>query len=336
MPRYEFCTYFDVNYLVRGLVLYRSLSRVCESFRLHVFCMDDETSAFLATLDLPNVEIVPLAVLEAHDRELAAVKPTRDQIEYCWTATPCICLYVLEQHPDISEVTYLDADLMFFADPGELWEEMGLASVLLTPHRYAPQHGHLESANGVYNVQFMTFKRTPEGLTALRWWRDRCIEWCYRRHEDGKFGDQKYLDDWPERFDGVHVLEHPGGGLAPWNASRYALTAEATGIAVDGRPLVFHHFHGLSLHSPPPASATAGPTLLSWEADYPIGRAERRLLWEPYAAALQEELALLRSLDHAFTAGVATAPRPSKRTPRGGALRASLAQAGRRIRSLVP
>ena len=33
------------------------------------------------------------------------------------------------------------------------------------------------------------------GLKALKWWRDRCLEWCYARIEDGKFGDQFYIED---------------------------------------------------------------------------------------------------------------------------------------------
>ena len=111
----------------------------------------------------------------------------------------------------------------------------------------------------IYNVQFMTFRRDARGLEALHWWRDRCIEWCYYRVEDGKLGDQKYLDDWPERFDGVHVLEHPGGGLAPWNVENYEL-ARRNGSRAGRRPRA--RLLSLPLASPVPRDhARPGPRL---------------------------------------------------------------------------
>jgi hypothetical protein len=84
----------------------------------------------------------------------------------------------------------------------------------------------------------MTFSR--EGGEAVRkWWEDRCIEWCYARFEKEKFGDQKYLDDWPERFtDFVHVLNNKELALAPWNAMRFPYGSS-----------IFYHFHGLRIVS---------------------------------------------------------------------------------------
>ena len=75
-------------------------------------------------------------------------------------------------------------------------------------------------------------------MQVLNWWQDACIDWCYARLEDGKFGDQKYLDDWVSRFDGMHELQNLGGGLAPWNIQQYNLQIDKH------FDLIFYHFHG--------------------------------------------------------------------------------------------
>jgi SAM-dependent methyltransferase len=309
---HEFCTLFDAGFLPRGLVLYRSLLETGTDFRLRVFCMDEATYDLLSRMDLPRLMPISLADLERFDRDLLDVKSTRTPVEYFWTATPVVCLYCLEREPEVAEITYLDADVTFFADPQPVFEELGSESVLIVPHRYAPGYAADAATSGVYNVQFMTFRRTPDGLEALRWWRERCIEWCYARVEDGKFGDQKYLDDWPERFHGVHVLEHPGGGLAPWNVSRYTLEQSGDAVLVDGRPLIFYHYHSLTLYSglealarlrvlPPPYRSSGGG--LVWRSGYPMSRVERRLVWDPYLRRLGRAIVDVRSRDPSFDRG---------------------------------
>jgi len=309
---YEFCTLFDSNYLPRGLVLHRSLVEHCPEFRLRVYCMDRETARVLDELALPGVRVVRLEELEAHDRSLREVKPTRTRVEYCWTATPAVCLHALESEPEIAEITYLDSDLMFFSSPDPVFEEFGAASVLIVPHRYAPEHRMFEEESGTYNVEWLTFRRDANGLEALTWWRERCLEWCYSRYEDGKMGDQKYLDDWPERFAGVHSLQHPGAGLAPWNVPRYTLAERNGRITVDGRELVFYHFHSLRLFEPTRIARIASALLrsprrrspLPWTTSYPVSTDERRLVWEPYLRRLHDEWSRVRSLAPDLSAGV--------------------------------
>lgn len=237
----HFCTLFDSNYFDRGLVLYESLRDKCAEFHLYIVPFDEEALRQLTALQLPHVTLIPLPEFENPD--LLRVKPGRTRGEYCWTSTPYLIDYVLTRF-GVPQCTYLDADLCFYGDPGVLLDEMGDRSILITEHRYTPEYDQ-SATSGIYCVQFLSIRNTPDGRMALSWWRDRCLEWCYARMEDGKFGDQKYLDDWTTRFAGVHVLQHPGGGVAPWNVQRFPISREDNGTwHVSGRdPLIFYHFH---------------------------------------------------------------------------------------------
>ncbi len=330
--RNEFCTLFDVNYLPRGLVLYRSLRKTCDDFRLRVFCMDEATEGILERMTLPGMEVIGREELETHDRDLRAVKTTRSQVEFCWTATPAVCLYALEREPDLELITYVDADVQFLADPAPIFDELGDESVLIVPHRHSPQWEGWETTVGNYNVEFLTFRRDEAGLTPLRWWRERCLEWCYDRFEDGKWGDQRYLDDWPERFPGVHVLAHPGGGLAPWNVGGHTLTHTGGRLLVDGLPVVFIHLQSLKLLRVPRALArlrllperyhsTAGPVPFVWTIDWPLSDRERELVWDPYVREIGRALEDVRRVEPGFGAGFT--PMPAGELAREAALHAA-------------
>jgi len=229
---YSYCTLFDSNYLTRGLAMYESLKKYSDNFHLYMFAFDDKSYNLLKKLNLEFATIISLKELE--DKELLKIKDSRSAGEYCWTCTPSTIKYCIENY-NLDACTYLDADLYFFSNPAALIEEMGEKSVLITEHRYTAQYEQSDTS-GVYCVQFMTFKNDENGIKALNWWKESCNEWCYARFEDGKFGDQKYLDDWTTRFDGIHVLQNLGGGVAPWNVQQYNLLS-------DNFHLIFYHFH---------------------------------------------------------------------------------------------
>jgi hypothetical protein len=93
------------------------------------------------------------------------------------------------------------------------------------------------------------------------------------------------------------VLDHVGGGLAPWNVANHALDDRDGAVLVDGRRLVFFHYHSLKLYSGITQVRRAGllarryrfvdgPRPLVWTADYPVGPRELELVWEPYLREL--------------------------------------------------
>jgi len=129
--------------------------------------------------------------------------------------TPTIILWILENISDIEVLTYLDADLCFFSSPDPIFDELGHNNVLIHEYRFAPALSHLEKENGKYNVGLLCFRNNEQSRSVLQWWRERCLERCYRRFEDGKMGDQMYLNYWVTRFRNVAVLQNIGAGVAP-------------------------------------------------------------------------------------------------------------------------
>jgi len=229
----HFVTLFDSLFLPQGLALHRSMLRELDAFTLWVLCVDRVAYDVLEGLNLPHVRILDLAELETN--ELVKVKPTRSKGEYCWTLTPHAPKFVFDAAPEVERVTYLDADLWFRSDTQPVFAEFGKSnkSVLITDHLYAAEHDH-SNMNGRFCVQFMTFRRDA-GEEVRAWWQDRCIEWCFSRFEDGKFGDQKYLDDWPKRFSNqVHVLSDQYPVIGPWNSMRFPYSSAFA-----------FHFHGV-------------------------------------------------------------------------------------------
>jgi hypothetical protein len=239
----HFVTLFDKNFLTSGICLYKSLEKYHIHFILWVLCMDDEVWNQLSSYELSNIKLIKLADIETE--ELIAVKKERTQVEYCWTLTPFTPEIIFKREPSIERVTYIDADLYFFDSTTKIFDEFENSNchVLITEHGYSRQYDKSEKS-GIYCVQFMIFRNTIEARKVLSWWQGKCIEWCYNRCENGKCGDQKYLDDWPQRFENtIHVLTNLSLTLAPWNLGRFL-----SQINQGYRP-TFFHFHGLRIIS---------------------------------------------------------------------------------------
>lgn len=235
----------------RGIAMYQSLLQHEKDFHLYIFAFDEVAQQTLEQMNLAQVTVIGLAAFE--DEELLRVKNTRSKGEYCWTCTSSTIYYCLKHFP-ISNCTYVDADLFFYASPRILIDEIPSDKhVMITEHRYTRYYDQ-SKVSGKYCVQFMYFDDSAASLEVLSHWRNQCIDWCYNRIEDGKFGDQKYLDAWTGQFSCIHELKHLGGGLAPWNIQQYNFTKTAQEFMGEEIrthqkfPVIFFHFHGVKLY----------------------------------------------------------------------------------------
>jgi len=243
---YNFCTLFDQNYLLRGLTLYRSVAQHTPNFMFYVLCLDEKTYTTVSKLNQNNIQAIKLEEIETWDTRLKQAKKNRSQVEYYFTLSPALPLFLLETYKEIEIITYLDADLFFYQSPESIYDELGEQSILIVEHRFSEHLSH-KLIHGKFNVQYQSFRNDEQGKACLDRWHNQCLTWCYDRLENDKFADQKYLNEWPDLYENLVILQHKGAGLAPWNWSQYRIEIDNDEVYIDDNHLIFYHFHGLKI-----------------------------------------------------------------------------------------
>ncbi len=282
-----YCAYFDIYYVPRALALIRSLQRHAGEFRLYALCFDEASFDVLTQAKLTGVLPLREDALIQFEPRLAEARSNRSRIEFFFTCTPALVLYVLDQVRTGEMVVYVDADLFFYSSPSPVESELGNGSILIYPHRF-PWWLRGQTRFGYFNVGYLAFRNDPRARRCLTWWRDRCVEWCFDRLEGERFADQKYLDQWPALFEGVVVGRHWGAGLAPWNLGAAKLDVQNGHVLVHGDPLVFYHFHGLRCINP----------YVFYDRLLPLGAyASRKIVKYIYHPYLRELSAIMRDMN---------------------------------------
>jgi hypothetical protein len=135
------------------------------------------------------------------------------------------------------------------------------------------------------------FKKDKESLTCLKRWKKQCIKWCYWRLEDGKLGDQMYLNEWPKLYNNLHQFQHKGINLAPWNVDEYKLTKKTNRVMVDGQPLIFYHFHQFKIFDDLSFQESSG---------YQISNKANKYIYKPYENMVLQVINNIKTIDPTF------------------------------------
>ncbi len=292
MKRY-FCTLFDRNYLIKGLTMIKSLIRYSENSEIFVLCLDDFTLNILNRINIQQIRCIPLK--EVENKELLFAKKNRSNTEYCWTLASSFTWHVLEKYLEVDLITYLDADLLFFSDVEPIFKEIGNSSIAIIEHRFSPPFKSLE-INGKFCVEWNSFRRNIEGMQCLDIWRRQCLEWCFYRNEEGKMGDQKYLDDWPKKYNSCHIIKNFGAGIAPWNYSQYRILQKDNLITINNVKLIFYHFHQFQI--------LENNKFFRLGKIYTSNQPEPKAIYEQYENEILNTLEKIKKIDINFKEGI--------------------------------
>ncbi len=267
----NFVTIFNKEFIPQGVAMYESMEEKINNFKLWIICVDQTTYDYFDNKN--NSNVIPLNLKDFETEEMKAIKKQRSIGEYCWTLTPFTPKFVFDYDPSIERITYVDADLYFLRNTERIYKEFenSKKSVLITEHAFDAKNDNSRT-NGRFCVQFIIFQKFGSEEVLNRW-QNQCIDWCFSRYEDGKFGDQMYLDDWDSKYsDKVHVLKDKGAALAPWNSQRFSYS--------EG---IFWHFHGLRF-------GKVFNKLLVSSSDYYIPKPARKNVYKPYKNKIKKTI----------------------------------------------
>ena len=240
-----FCVIMSKYRIYQGVALYRSLEYNSKRFKMFILCVDDESYKLCKELNLANAILI--RDIDLNDERIIVAKKERRLNEYCWTLKPFFLEYVLNNYSTIENVVYLDADICFFNDPSPIFEANKGYSIQLSDHDFQESNSSVEQICGIYNSGFIVFKNCKTGLYALKWWKEKCIDWCRDGVDEGRFGDQKYLEIMPIIFDEVFSINTQGVNVAPWNESKYQFSNKNGKVYINDFKLICYHYCGLRL-----------------------------------------------------------------------------------------
>lgn len=249
MPKYHFTSILSKFHLFKMIAMYSSLKAHCSDFQLFILCMDEEVYEILARINFANITLVKLEEIEDH--QLLVAKSNRSFHEYCWTLKAAFLYYILKNCPSDAYYAHLDADLCFYANPALIFDEDPTASLYLTHHRNSEMFEYTYNLTGIFNSGFVGCKNNSTALEAVYQWKERCIQKCsFMDLANKTFGDQRYIEDWPNNFKNVHIVNSLGANAALWNIQDYNVTLRDGRVYLNNDPLIFYHFSGFTIFSP--------------------------------------------------------------------------------------
>ena len=245
-----FCSVMSGQYSYQGVVLYNSIKKYDEYFKIFYLCIDNLAYEIFSALKLENVILIKAEEIESYFTELKEAKTNRAINEYAWTLKSSEMLYIFDKYEEVDRLIWLDGDIQMLANPQTIYDEWGSKSIILTEQYYTGWHEPLIKTYGRFQAGFIGFCRTNEGLECLRWWQRKCIEWCYVRFEEGRWADQKYLDIVPEEFPNTCIVKSLGINMTPFVLYRFNfedekyIEAKSDGLYINNVKVVLFHYYG--------------------------------------------------------------------------------------------
>lgn len=238
---YTIFTVCNLAYLPKALVLAESVLKY-NKLKLKICLVEKKVK-----VDLSNIEADFIWIEDLNVPNFKQLAFKYDIIELSTSVKPFITLSLLENY---EKVIFLDPDTCLFNSVGPILNDLDKHPIVLTPHYTTPQTDDPSESDigmmrfGSFNLGFYAVRNSEQGVGFLKWWSNRCINFCYMESQFGLSTDQKWVAIAPCFFSDLYVSFNLGYNAAPWNSFERKVTKNKDGIYLVNNlfPLIFFHF----------------------------------------------------------------------------------------------
>jgi glycosyltransferase involved in cell wall biosynthesis len=242
------CTIVANNYLAYARVFCRSFLEQHPDGKVYVLIVDRPHPGL-------RYEEEPFETVFAEDLGIPAFPQYAFRYSILELNTAVKPWFLLHLHRKLGcdRLCYFDPDIQVLGDLSPIYDRLGEADALLTPHITAPIEDNLIPGerdfllSGVYNLGFLGIACNERTLPFLDWWHRRLYRECLHAVERGLFVDQRWMDFAPSFLAKTEVWRDPGSNVAYWNLMHRSLERRDGRWWVGGEPVRFFHFSGYML-----------------------------------------------------------------------------------------
>ena len=249
---YAIFTVCNLAYLPKAVVLAESVLKF-NNLKLKIYLIDRKVDVDFSAIEANIFWIEDIGVPNLY--ELAF---KYDIIELSTSLKPYLTLKLFDR---FKKVIFLDTDTCLYHSVAPILSDLEDHSIVLTPHYTTPLSNHSHPGwgddigmmrFGSFNLGFYAVKNSPEGISFLRWWSDRCLNFNFMETQFGLSTDQKWVSIAPCFFGDLYVSFDLGYNVAPWNIFERRIEKDHDGYyIVNGvYPLVFFHFSNFDEKDP--------------------------------------------------------------------------------------
>ncbi len=243
MKTQNFAIAISKYYVSRCLVLIQSIIKY--KVNIFILCFDTEAEKLIKkNINSKKIFIINYKEILSFDKSLKKINRSRKLIDKIVTSRPIFLKYINNKFKS-KDIFLLDSDIYFFSNPRLLLKYTQKSSVAYSEHNFSRNKIELNKDYGEFNGGFVYIRFDKNGKKFLSSWSKLCKKWCEFDSKNGKFSDQKYLEDLSKKINNLKILRRPEINLAPWNIEGKKINLKKNQVYINNNKLIFFHFHGL-------------------------------------------------------------------------------------------